>query len=91
MGIDTGHRGLAARLLRSASLLGAIALLRFAFVLGVLHVRPRLLVLANPPLLPREVSTRAAPCLTPASAPHISLCAVGRVWASPHCIVSGAD
>ncbi len=39
MGINTEHRGLATRLLRSASLLGAIALLRFAFVLGVLHVR----------------------------------------------------
>lgn len=40
VGINTDHKGLSVRLLRSASLLGLLYLYRFGFVVGVLHVRP---------------------------------------------------
>ena len=39
MGINTSHKGLSVRLLRSASLLGLLHLYRFIFVVGVLQVR----------------------------------------------------
>ncbi len=38
MGINTSHKGLSVRLLRSASLLGLLHLYRFIFVVGVLQV-----------------------------------------------------
>jgi hypothetical protein len=38
VGINTDHKGLSTRLLRSASLLGIMYLYRFGFVVGVLHV-----------------------------------------------------
>ena len=39
MGINTSHKGLSVRLLRSASLLGLLHLYRFIFVVGVLQVK----------------------------------------------------
>ena len=41
MGINTSHKGLSVRLLRSASLLGLLHLYRFIFVVGVLQVKHR--------------------------------------------------
>ena len=38
VGINTEHKGLSVRLLRSASLLGMMHLYRFGFVVGVLQV-----------------------------------------------------
>ena len=38
MGINTDHKGLSMRLLRSASLLGLLHLYRFIFIVGVLQV-----------------------------------------------------
>ena len=38
VGINTSHKGLSVRLLRSASLLGLLHLYRFIFVVGVLQV-----------------------------------------------------
>lgn len=41
VGINTDHRGVSVRLLRSASLLGLLHLYRFIFVVGVLQVRQK--------------------------------------------------
>ncbi len=42
VGINTDHKGLSVRLLRSASLLGLLHLYRFIFVVGVLQVLSQL-------------------------------------------------
>jgi hypothetical protein len=41
VGINTEHKGLSVRLLRSASLLGMMHLYRFGFVVGILQVNER--------------------------------------------------
>ncbi len=62
MGINTSHKGLSVRLLRSASLLGLLHLYRFIFVVGMLQVRQRYqaphiaLVMLVAPFMPSPAS-----------------------------------
>lgn len=51
VGINTEHKGLSVRLLRSASLLGMMHLYRFGFVVGILQVNERPTTLPTTPLL----------------------------------------
>ena len=61
VGINTSHKGLSVRLLRSASLLGLLHLYRFIFVVGMLQVRPTLLA-PHLAVLMLQLAEAPAPC-----------------------------